>query len=92
MTALFLLLIIATWSIIIGVLEIVGALQLRNEIEGEWWLIISGLLSIAFGVILFVQPASGALALIWIIGIYAILAGGSLIGLAYRLKNFNQPR
>ena len=92
MTALFLLLIIATWSIIIGVLEIVGALQLRKEIEGEWWLIISGLLSIAFGVILFVQPAPGALALIWIIGIYAILAGGSLIGLAYRLKNFNQPR
>jgi uncharacterized membrane protein HdeD (DUF308 family) len=91
MTALFLLLIIATWSIIIGALEIVGAIQLRKEIEGEWWLIISGLLSIAFGVILFVQPGSGALALIWVIGIYAILAGGSLIGLAYRLKNFKQP-
>lgn len=90
MTALFLLLLIATWSIIIGVLEIVGAIQLRKEIEGEWWLIISGLLSIAFGVILFVQPGSGALALIWVIGIYAILAGGSLIGLACRLKHFKQ--
>ena len=90
MTALLLLLLIASWAIVIGALEIVGAIRLRKEIEGEWWLIISGLLSIAFGVILFVQPGSGALALIWVIGIYAILAGGSLIGLAYRLKNLKQ--
>jgi uncharacterized membrane protein HdeD (DUF308 family) len=90
MTALFLLLIIATWSIVIGALEVIGAIQLRKEIEGEWWLIVSGVLSIAFGVILFLQPGPGALALVWVIGIYAILAGGSLIGLAYRLKNFKQ--
>jgi len=90
MTALLLLLLIASWAIVIGALEIVGAIRFRKEIEGEWWLIISGLLSIAFGVILFVQPGSGALALIWVIGIYAILAGGSLIGLAYRLKNLKQ--
>jgi len=90
MTALLLLLLIASWAIVIGALEIVGAIRLRKEIEGEWWLIISGLLSIAFGVILFVQPGSGALALVWVIGIYAILAGGSLIGLAYRLKNLKQ--
>ena len=90
MTALLLLLLIASWAIVIGALEIFGAIRLRKEIEGEWWLIISGLLSIAFGVILFVQPGSGALALVWVIGIYAILAGGSLIGLAYRLKNLKQ--
>jgi uncharacterized membrane protein HdeD (DUF308 family) len=90
MTALFLLLLIATWAIIIGVLEIVGAIHLRKEIEGEWWLIISGALSILFGVILFVQPGAGALALIWVIGLYAILAGASLIALAYRLRNFKQ--
>ena len=88
LTALLLLLLIATWAIIIGAMEIVGAVYLRKEIEREWWLIISGVLSIIFGVILFVQPGSGALALIWVIGIYAILAGGSLIGLAYRLRNF----
>jgi uncharacterized membrane protein HdeD (DUF308 family) len=86
-----LLLLIASWAIIIGVLEVVGAIYLRKEIEGEWWLIISGLLSVAFGVILFVRPGAGALGLIWVIGIYAILAGGSLIGLAYRLRNLKQP-
>jgi len=91
LTALVLLLLIASWAIIIGVLEVVGAIYLRKEIEGEWWLIISGLLSVAFGVILFVRPGAGALGLIWVIGIYAILAGGSLIGLAYRLRNLKQP-
>jgi len=91
LTAFVLLLLIASWAIVIGVLEVVGAIYLRKEIEGEWWLIISGLLSVAFGVILFVQPGAGALALIWVIGIYAILAGGSLIGLAYRLRNLKQP-
>jgi len=90
MTAVILLLLIASWAIIVGVLEVIGAIRLRKEIEGEWWLIISGLLSIAFGVILFVRPGSGALALIWVIAIYAILAGASLIGHAFRLKNFKQ--
>jgi uncharacterized membrane protein HdeD (DUF308 family) len=91
LTALFLLLLIASWAIVIGVLEIVGAIHLRKEIEGEWWLIVSGALSIAFGVIMFAQPGAGALALVWVIGIYAILAGASLIALAYRLKNLKQP-
>jgi len=88
LTALFLLLVIAAWAIVSGIMEIIGAIQLRKEIEGEWWLIARGVLSIVFGAILFASPASGALALIWIIGFYAILAGGTLIGLAFRLKKF----
>ena len=55
-TALVLLMFIAVWSIVIGVLEIWGAIQLRKEIEGEWWLILGGLVSIAFGVLLLVRP------------------------------------
>src|SRR5262249_59745185 len=55
-TALVLLVFIAVWAIIIGVMQIWGAIQLRKEIEGEWLLILSGLLSVAFGVLLFVQP------------------------------------
>ena len=88
LTALVLLMFIASWSIVVGVMKIAGAIQLRKEIEGEWLLVLSGLLSIAFGVILMVQPDAGALAVVWIIGWYAILAGCVGIGLAFRLKTF----
>ena len=90
-TALVLLLFIAVWAIIIGVMQIWGAIQLRKEIEGEWLLILSGLLSVAFGVLLLVQPGAGALAVVWIIGWYAILAGCIYIALAFRLKKHKHP-
>jgi uncharacterized membrane protein HdeD (DUF308 family) len=90
-TALVLLVFIAVWAIIIGVMQIWGAIQLRKEIEGEWLLILSGLLSVAFGVLLLVQPGAGALAVVWIIGWYAILAGCIYIALAFRLKKLKHP-
>jgi uncharacterized membrane protein HdeD (DUF308 family) len=86
-TALVLLMFIAGWAIVIGALEIWGAIQLRKEIEGEWWLILSGLLSMAFGILLIARPGSGALALVWIIAAFAVLHGCTLIALALRLKN-----
>jgi uncharacterized membrane protein HdeD (DUF308 family) len=88
LTALVLLMFIACWAIVIGAMEIWGAVQLRKEIEGEWWLILSGLLSIAFGILLVARPGSGALALVWVIGAFAILHGCMLIALAFRLKQF----
>jgi len=84
-TAFVLVMLIAVWSIFQGAFTIVGAVRLRREIEGEWWLILSGLLSVAFGVLLMVHPGAGALALIWIIGAYEIVFGVLQIGLALRL-------
>jgi uncharacterized membrane protein HdeD (DUF308 family) len=86
MTALVLLMFIASWAIVIGVLQIWGAIRLRKEIEGEWLLGLSGLLSVVFGAIMFAQPGAGALAVVWLIGWFAILAGCVYIGLAFRLK------
>lgn len=91
MTALVLLTFIAVWSIVTGVFEIWGAIQLRKEIRGEWLLILSGVLSIAFGVILLVWPGAGALAVVWLIGWYAVLIGGLHIGLAFRLRRHKRP-
>ena len=88
LTALVLLLFIAGWAIVVGALEIWGAIQLRKEIDGEWWLILSGVLSIAFGVLLIARPGAGALALVWLIGSFAILHGSILIALAFRLRQF----
>jgi uncharacterized membrane protein HdeD (DUF308 family) len=91
MTALVLLMFIASWAIVIGVLQIWGAIRLRKEIEGEWLLGLSGVLSVAFGVIMFAQPGAGALAVVWLIGWFAILAGCVYIGLAFQLKKHKRP-
>jgi uncharacterized membrane protein HdeD (DUF308 family) len=90
MTALVLLIFIASWAIIIGVLQIWGAIELRKEVQGEWLLVLNGLLSIAFGIIMFAQPGAGALALVWIIGWFAVVAGCIYIALAFRLKTYKQ--
>jgi len=91
MTALVLLMFIASWAIVIGVLQIWGAIQLRKQIEGEWWLALNGLLSVAFGVLVMAQPDAGALSVVWMIGWFAILAGCMYVGLAFRLKKFRAP-
>ena len=64
-TALVLLLLIAGWSIAMGIMQIYGALKLRKEIDNEWWLVAGGVLSVLFGIILIVQPGAGALRLLW---------------------------
>ena len=89
-TALVLLMFIAAWAIAIGLLQIYAAIQLRKVIEHEWWLIIGGLLSIAFGVAMIAWPGAGALAVIWMIAWYAIFFGCLLIGLAFRLKKYKR--
>jgi uncharacterized membrane protein HdeD (DUF308 family) len=86
LTALVLLVFIATWAIVIGLLQIWGAIRLRKEIEGEWLLIVSGLLSVVFGIVLLVQPGTGALALVWLIAWFSILVGCLYIVLAFRLR------
>lgn len=86
LTGLALLYVIAFWSIVTGVFEIVAAIRLRREIEGELFLAIGGALSILFGILLLVYPAKGALAVAVLIGIYAILFGGVLIALSARLR------
>jgi uncharacterized membrane protein HdeD (DUF308 family) len=84
-TALVLLLLIAAWAIVTGVFEIVAAIQMRKYIKGEWLLILAGIASVVFGVLLFINPAAGALAVVWLIGAYAIVFGILLIALSLRL-------
>ena len=84
-TTLALLYIIGAWAVVLGALRIVAGVQLRKEITGEWLLIIGGGLQVAFGIILFVAPVSGALAITWLIGFFALFAGMLLLGVAWRL-------
>jgi uncharacterized membrane protein HdeD (DUF308 family) len=90
LTALLLLYIIGGWAIARGIFEIMGAIQLRKVINNEWLLILSGLLSVAFGVFVFLRPGATALTLVWFIGAYAIVEGVLFIALSLRLHR-HQP-
>ena len=87
-TALTLLLYIAIWAIATGLLEIVAAIRLRKEIEGEFWLVLAGLASVGFGMLLVARPEAGALAVLWLIAAYAIVLGAILIFLALEARGF----
>jgi uncharacterized membrane protein HdeD (DUF308 family) len=85
-TGLVLLIFIAAWAITAGVFEVMGAIKLRKEIEGEGWLITTGILSVLFGFLILLFPGAGALSIAFIIGWFAILYGALLVGLSWRLK------
>lgn len=90
LTALLLIYIIAARFLLTGVLEMVVAIALRKEIEHEWLLIVSGVLSIAAGVWFFAAPGDGALALAWMIGLFAVMTGATLIGASFRLRDLHK--
>jgi uncharacterized membrane protein HdeD (DUF308 family) len=79
---------IATWAVITGVSQILAAIRLRHEIEGEWLLATCGVVSLIFGVLLFAFPKAGALALVTLIGAYAVVFGLLLIALGIKLNNW----
>jgi uncharacterized membrane protein HdeD (DUF308 family) len=86
-TALALIIYIAAWALMIGAVEIALAIKLRREIKGEWFLILMGLASILFAVLLLWNPAPGALALVWLIASYAIVFGILGVIFGFRLRS-----
>ena len=77
---------IAIWAIATGVLQIVTAVRIRKEIEGEWRLIAVGIVSTAVGFVMLARPAVGALAFIWLIGAYAFAVGLLLVIFAFKVR------
>ena len=89
-TAVALLYVVAFTSILVGVLEIVAAIRDRKEIEGEGWMILGGVLSVVFGAILLMAPISFGLLIVRILGVFAAVAGISLIVFAFRLRRLGK--
>ena len=91
LTAFALVIMIGAWAVAIGVMQIIGAIWLRHEIEDEWLLIAAGILSVLFGAAVLLKPGAGALALAWAIGTFAILSGILLVAFALRIKGVQAP-
>jgi uncharacterized membrane protein HdeD (DUF308 family) len=86
-TALALVFYVAIWAIATGLLQITAAMRLRRQLAGEVWWILAGIASVIFGVLLIVQPAAGALTLLWLFAVYAIAFGVLLVLLAFRVRS-----
>lgn len=91
LTAVALLYLVAAWAIVTGLVQIATAIRLRQEITGEWALILGGVLSVIFGLLLAVLPGVGILSLIWLIGAYAVVFGILLLITAFRVRGRDDP-
>ena len=85
-TALALLGFIAVWALATGILQIAAAIRFRKMIANEWMLILSGVLSVAFGAAMLARPGAGALAVVWLIGWFAMINGVMQVILGFRLR------
>lgn len=86
MTAVAVTLLVAIWAVATGILELATAIRLRRVIPNEWMWIVNGLLSILLGAAIFLFPAAGLVALVWLLGFYSLLAGIAMAFLAFRLR------
>lgn len=91
LTIVALVLLIGANALVSGVLDIVVALRVRRFMKGEWLLVLSGVASIVFGLIVLMFPAgAGALALAWMTGAYAIFTGALLLVLAFQVRSWSR--
>jgi uncharacterized membrane protein HdeD (DUF308 family) len=86
-TALILMLIVAAWAIVTGILEIMAAIRLRKEIHDEWLLGLGGAISVLLGVLLALYPQAGLIVWTWMMGAYALVFGVLMLALALRLHS-----
>lgn len=89
-TALAFVWLIGVWAIATGILELVSAIKLRKVINHEWALGIAGVLSVAFGLLMFYRPLAGGLAVVWWLGAYALLTGVMMIVVGFRLRSLQR--
>ncbi len=85
-TGVVLLYLIAIWAIVTGLLEVRAGTHLRRHAASEWTLILGGIASLVFGVLLILFPGAGALTVVWLIGLYALVFGIFMLVLAFRLR------
>ncbi len=86
-TAFALLILIGVWAIVLGIFEIGAGIEGRKVVSDHWWLIVSGVLAVIFGILLLALPVAGALAIVWLIGVFAILEGIVFVFAGFKLHS-----
>ncbi len=89
-TALVLVWVIGAWAILTGVFELVAAVRLRKFISGEWLLVLGGVASLVFGILVIIAPLAGALVIALWVGAYAMVFGVVLVALGIRLRSWRR--
>jgi uncharacterized membrane protein HdeD (DUF308 family) len=90
LTAIAVLIVIGIWAIVRGVIEIVTAIQIRKAVEGEWMLATAGIISVLFGLFVVARPGQGALTMIWLIALFALMFGFLEIGAGFKLRRLKK--
>lgn len=85
-SALALLYVIGGWAIVIGLLQIASASELLLEGGDRVLLVLSGLVSVGFGAIMWIHPGAGAMALVTLIAAFAIVTGTTLLATGYQIR------
>jgi uncharacterized membrane protein HdeD (DUF308 family) len=92
LTTLVLVMVIGANALVTGVLDIVAAVRLRKEVKDEWLLALSGIASVLFGALVFLYPLAGAIALVWMVSVYAVISGALLLSLGIRARSLARGR
>jgi uncharacterized membrane protein HdeD (DUF308 family) len=85
-TLFVLLYLIAAWAVVTGIFEIFAAIELRRVVNREWLLILAGIASIVFGILVFAAPGAGAIVIALWLGAYALVFGVLILTLSFRLR------
>jgi len=86
-TAMAWLFIVSAFAVVSGALHVTAAMELRKHFKGEWVLILNGVLTMIFGVLMVLLPWAGLLSLVWLIGAYSLFFGVLLLIFALRLRS-----
>ncbi len=88
-TDLTLVYLVAAWAFVIGIFEVIAAIDMRGALPGAIWLGLAGALSVVFAVVVAFRPGAGMLTILWLVGFYGILAGVTRLVAAYRIHQFH---
>ena len=79
-------LVTAAWALLSGGAMLRAAFTLKID-HGRWWMVVAGIVSLIWGVLLVIAPLVGAVVLTWWLGGYAIVFGIMLLVLAFQLRS-----